>query len=111
MGEEVVNLCGGPQMASTDSTQVGERLDGAYGPAGSVLRTQESTPSPDEHVTMRRSRDSLTPCGSHAILGKQSPDRSHDQVTLPVQTRSREDMHRVNKARMGLQPRMAKGRT
>ena len=35
MGEEVANLCGGPQMASTDSTQVGERLDGAYGPAGS----------------------------------------------------------------------------
>jgi hypothetical protein len=42
MGEEAANLCGGPQMASTDSTQVGERLDGAYGPAGSdtVLRAR-----------------------------------------------------------------------
>ena len=78
---------------------------------GILLRTQESAHGPNEHVTVRRSRDSLTPCGSRAILGKQSPDRSHDQVTLPVQTRSRGDTCRVNKARTGLQPRMAKGKT
>ena len=65
---------------------------------GILLRTQESVPSPDEHVTVGRSCDSLTPCGSRAILGKQSPDGSRDQVTLPVQTRSCVDARRVHKA-------------
>jgi hypothetical protein len=74
----------------------------------SVLRTQDSVPSLDEHMTVGRSRDSLTPNGSRDSLGKQSPDRSHDQVTLPVQTRSREDTHHIPNAKIGKQPSLAK---
>ena len=53
---------------------------------GILLRTQDSEPSTNEHVTMGRSHDFLTPSGSHDSLGKQSCDQSRDQVTLPVQT-------------------------
>ena len=60
---------------------------------------------------MGRSRDSLTPIGSHDSLGKQSPDRSRDQVTLPVQTRSREDARRVHNAKIGKQPSLANDKT
>ena len=35
-----------------------------------VLQTQDSVPSLDEHVTMGRSRDFLTPSGSRDLLGK-----------------------------------------
>jgi hypothetical protein len=75
---------------------------------GILLRTQDSVPSLDEHVTVGRSRDSLTPSGSRDSLGKRSPDRSRDQVTLPVQTRSRKDAHRVHNAKIGKQPSLAK---
>jgi hypothetical protein len=75
-----------------------------------MLRTQDSVPSLDEHVTVRRSRDSLTPSGSRVLLGKQSPDWSRDQVTLPVQTRSREDARRVHNTKISKQPSMAKGK-
>ena len=75
-----------------------------------MLRTQDSVPSVDEHVTVGRSRDSLTPNGSHDSLGKQSPDRSCDQVTLPVQTQSCEDACRVCNAKIGKQPSLAKNK-
>ena len=73
-----------------------------------MLRTQDSVPSRDEHVTMRRSCDSQTPRGSHDSLGKQSPDRSCDQVMLPVQTWSHEDTRRVHNTKMGKQLSLAK---
>jgi hypothetical protein len=73
-----------------------------------LLRTQDSVPSLNEHVTVRRSRDSPTPSGSRVLLGKQSPDWSRDQVTLPVQTQSREDARRVHNAKITKQPSMAK---
>jgi hypothetical protein len=76
-----------------------------------LLQTQDSVPSLDEHVTVGRSSDSPTPNGSRVPLGKQSPDRSHDQVTLQVQTRSREDARRVHKAKIGRQPSLAKDKT
>jgi hypothetical protein len=76
-----------------------------------LLQTQDSVPSLDEHVTVRRSRDSPTPYGSRDSLGKQSPDRSRDQVTLPAQTRSREDARRVHNAKKGKQPYLAKDKT
>jgi hypothetical protein len=77
----------------------------------SLLRTQDSVPSLEEHVTVGRSRDSLTPNGSRDSLGKRSPDWSRDQVTLPVQTRSCEDAHRIHNAKIGKQPSLAKGKT
>jgi hypothetical protein len=57
MGEEAANLCGGPQMESTDSTQVGERLDGAYGPAGSntVLHAR-TIHKADQDLSMSKNR-------------------------------------------------------
>jgi hypothetical protein len=64
-----------------------------------------------DSLTPNGSRDSLTPNGSRDLLGKRSPDRSHDQVTLPVQTRSREDARRVHNARIGKQPSLAKDKT
>ena len=64
-----------------------------------MLRTQVSAPSPDEHVTVGRSRDSLTPNGSRAPLGKQSPDKSRDQARSLVPTPSRGDARRVYKAK------------
>jgi hypothetical protein len=73
-----------------------------------LLRTQDSIPSLDEHVTVGRSRDSPTPNGSRDSLGKRSPDQSRDQVTLPVQTRSREDARRAHNAKIGKQPSLAK---
>ena len=73
-----------------------------------MLRTQDSVPSLDEHVTVGRSRDSLTPNGSRDSLGKRSPDRSRDQVTLPVQTQSREDVRRVHNTKIGKQTSLAK---
>ena len=76
-----------------------------------MLRTQDSVPSLDEHVTVGRSRDSLTPNGSRDSLGNQSPDRSRDQVMLPVQTRSREDARRVHNTKIGKQPSLAKDKT
>ena len=66
---------------------------------GILLRTQDSAPSPDKHVTVGRSRDSLTPNGSRAPLGKQSPDKSRDQACSLVPTPSRGDAHRVHKAK------------
>jgi hypothetical protein len=75
---------------------------------GILLRTQDSVPSLDEHVTVRRSRDSPTPSGSRVLLGKQSPDWSRDQLTLPVQTRLREDARRVHNAKISKRPSMAK---
>jgi hypothetical protein len=78
---------------------------------GILLRTQDSVPSLDEHMTVGRSRDSLTPNGSCDSLGKQSPDWSCDQVMLPVQTRSCEDVCRVHKAKIGKQPSLAKDKT
>ena len=68
-------------------------------PSLRMLRTQDSAPSPDEHMTMGRSRDSLTPNGSCAPLGKQSPDKSHDQARSLVPTPSRGDARRVHKAK------------
>jgi hypothetical protein len=57
-----------------------------------------------------RSRDSPTPSGSRDSLGKQSPDWSRDQVTLRVQTQSREDARRVHNTKIGKQPSLAKGK-
>ena len=76
-----------------------------------LLRTQDSVPSLDEHVTVGRSRDSPTPNGSRDLLCKQSPDRSRDQVTLPVQTRSRGNAHHVYNTKIGKQPSLAKDKT
>ena len=76
-----------------------------------MLRTQDSVPSLNEHVTVGRSHDSLTPNGSRDSLDKQSPDRSRDQVTLPVQTRSHEDARCVHNAKIGKQPSLAKDQT
>ena len=85
-----------------------------------MLRTQDSAPSPDEHVTVGRSRDFLTPNGSRAPLGKQSPDKSRDQARSLVPTPSRGDARRVHKAReiyttaltdRVMQTIMAKGRS
>ena len=78
---------------------------------GILLRTQDSIPSLDEHVTMGRSHDSPTPNGSRDSLCKQSPDQSCDQVMLPVQTQSREDVRRIHNAKIGKQPSLAKGKT
>ena len=64
-----------------------------------LLRTQDSAPSPDQHVTVGRSRDSLTPNGSRAPLGKQSPDKSRDLARSLVATPSRGDTRRVYKAK------------
>ena len=66
---------------------------------GILLRTQDSAPSLDEHVTVGRSRDSLTPNGSRAPLGKQSPDKSRDQACSLVPTPSCGDARRVYKAK------------
>ena len=74
-----------------------------------LLQTQESAPSPDRHMTMGRSRDSLTPNGSHAPLGKQSPDKSRDQARSLVQTPSCGDACRVHKAKEIHQMYLAKG--
>ena len=49
-------------------------------------QAQESAQSPEEYMTVGRSHDSLIPNGSCVPLGKQSPDWSHDQVQLQVQT-------------------------
>ena len=48
---------------------------------------------------MERSCDSLTSNGSHAPLGKQSPDKSRDQARSPVPTPSRGDARHVYKAK------------
>ena len=64
-----------------------------------LLRTQDSAPSPDKHVTVGRSRDSLTPNGSRAPLSKQSPDKSRDQARSLVLTPSRGDAPRIHKAK------------
>ena len=76
---------------------------------GILLRTQESAPSPDRHVTVGRSCDSLTPNGSRAPLGKQSPDKSRDQVCSPVQMPSCGDARRVHKAKEIHKMYLAKG--
>ena len=57
---------------------------------------------------MGRSCDSSTPNGSRDLLGRQSPDQSHDQVMLPVQTRSHEDACCIHNAKIGKQPSLAK---
>ena len=74
-----------------------------------MLRTQDSTPSPDEHVTVGRSRDSPTPNGSCAPLGKQSPDKSRDQACSLVQTPSCGDTCCVHKAKEIHKTYLAKG--
>ena len=48
---------------------------------------------------MGRSRDSPTPNGSRAPLGKQSPDKSHDQARSLALTLSRGNARRVHKAK------------
>ena len=79
-----------PSLSLTHSPEHPERC---------VLRTQDSAPSPEKHVTVGRSRDSLTPNGSRAPLGKQSPDKSRDQARSLVPTPSRGDARRVYKAK------------
>ena len=66
-----------------------------------LLQTQDSVPSLEEHMTMRRSR---------VLLGKQLPDRSCDQVTLLVQTQTHDDACRIHKAKIGNKPSLAKGK-
>ena len=64
-----------------------------------LLRTQVSAPSPEEHVTVGRSHDSLTPNGSCAPLGKQSPDKSRDLACSLAPTLSCGNVHHIHKAK------------
>ena len=110
LGEKPLGIFPHESVACNDAVKGAVSTSGELSLAmfSRLLRTQDSVPSLDEHVTVGRSRDSLTPNGSRDFLGKQSPDRSRDQVTLPVQTRSREDAHRVHNTKIGKQPSLAK---